>query len=264
VSAQSSCAGAKTYNLSGAGPGAYTFTVEATDAAGNKSPARAARYVLAAAPAKGSGSGGSGSGSAGGNGAGGLDSGGGANGGDGPTGAGSGAASDAPGAAGSGQPTAGAGSRSPATSRGARTGQPGDDRPRGSSTAADRAGATGGARNGNDTGAGAGSGGAATADGTGTGAASGSPAERADDEVGARGDRGLPDKAKGAVGDAARETAKALTGDVGKAVFPMSLLIVLGAFLLVQGRIDRGDPKLAMAPIDAEPALPFEPPPTRR
>jgi hypothetical protein len=44
----------------------------------------------------------------------------------------------------------------------------------------------------------------------------------------------------------------------------MSILIILGGFLLVQSRIDRGDPKLALAPIDADPDLEFRPPPTRR
>jgi predicted phage tail protein len=65
VSAKSSCAGAKTFNLSGAQPGSYTFSVEATDAAGNKSQPRAARYVLAAAPATGPATGGGGGGGAG-------------------------------------------------------------------------------------------------------------------------------------------------------------------------------------------------------
>jgi hypothetical protein len=44
----------------------------------------------------------------------------------------------------------------------------------------------------------------------------------------------------------------------------MSLLIILAGFLLIQNRIDRGDPKLAMAPIDGDPDLEFRPPPTRR
>jgi hypothetical protein len=51
---------------------------------------------------------------------------------------------------------------------------------------------------------------------------------------------------------------------VAKKVFPISVLILLGGFLLIQGRIDRGEPKLALAPIEGEPDLEFEPPPTRR
>jgi hypothetical protein len=74
----------------------------------------------------------------------------------------------------------------------------------------------------------------------------------------------MADSMRDAADDAAKATAKALTSDVGKAVFPMSLLFVIGAFLLVQGRIDRGDPKLAIAPIDGAPDLEFGPPPTRR
>lgn len=42
-----------------------------------------------------------------------------------------------------------------------------------------------------------------------------------------------------------------------KAAFPVFLLIVAVVFLAVQDRIDRNDPKLALAPVHAEPDLPF-------
>lgn len=45
--------------------------------------------------------------------------------------------------------------------------------------------------------------------------------------------------------DAAEEAAK-------KLAFPLGLALMVGAFLMVQGRIDRKDAKLALAPIDSE------------
>jgi hypothetical protein len=48
-----------------------------------------------------------------------------------------------------------------------------------------------------------------------------------------------------------------------EAAFPMAVLVVVGSFLSVQNRIDRSDPKLALAPVYAESDLPF-PPPGRR
>jgi streptogramin lyase len=42
--------------------------------------------------------------------------------------------------------------------------------------------------------------------------------------------------------------------------FPLLLLLMVAAFLGVQGRIDRRDPKLALAPVYPEPDLPFLPP----
>lgn len=42
-----------------------------------------------------------------------------------------------------------------------------------------------------------------------------------------------------------------------KAAFPIFLLVVVGIFLTIQGRIDRKDPKLALAPVYAEPDLHF-------
>jgi hypothetical protein len=58
--------------------------------------------------------------------------------------------------------------------------------------------------------------------------------------------------------------AKVIVANADKSVFPSSLLLVVGLFLLVQKRIDRGDPKLALAPAFADPDLEFRPPPTFR
>jgi hypothetical protein len=257
VSAESSCAGTKTYNLSGAKPGTYTFTVEATDAAGNESPVRTAQYTLAAAPKAGPGTGG-GSGSPG-SGSGDLTRGGDAGSGDGTgaadgtAGSGSESGSGSPTTAGPGQPTGSGGTRIPASSPTTRDGANGAGAPAPGTSAASPAG---------DRAAGAtpGSDGPRTA--RSNAAAGGSPATGDRDTD--RSARGMTDKVGDAVGRAGRGTARALTGDVGKAVFPVTLLLILGGFLLVQSRIDRDEPKLAMAPIDSEPDLEFGPPPTRR
>jgi hypothetical protein len=45
-----------------------------------------------------------------------------------------------------------------------------------------------------------------------------------------------------------------------RAAFPVLLLAIMVVFLLVQDRIDRKDPKLALAPMHAEPDLPFDSP----
>jgi hypothetical protein len=60
------------------------------------------------------------------------------------------------------------------------------------------------------------------------------------------------------------EAAKVIAENADKSVFPTSLLLIVGLFLLVQKRIDRGDPKLALAPAFADPDLEFRPPPTLR
>ena len=44
-----------------------------------------------------------------------------------------------------------------------------------------------------------------------------------------------------------------------KPQFPLLLLVVVALFLMIQNRIDRKDPKLATAPVDAEPLLGFGP-----
>jgi hypothetical protein len=42
-----------------------------------------------------------------------------------------------------------------------------------------------------------------------------------------------------------------------KTAFPTGLLVIVVAFLMIQDRIDRRDPKLALAPVYAEPDLAF-------
>jgi hypothetical protein len=49
----------------------------------------------------------------------------------------------------------------------------------------------------------------------------------------------------------------------GGAGFPLLLLLVVGLFLVAQGRIDRRDPKLALASVAADDNLEFSPPPSR-
>jgi hypothetical protein len=45
---------------------------------------------------------------------------------------------------------------------------------------------------------------------------------------------------------------------LAKSGFPLLLLLVIAIFLIVQDRIDRKDPKLALAPVYADPNLAFE------
>jgi hypothetical protein len=46
---------------------------------------------------------------------------------------------------------------------------------------------------------------------------------------------------------------------ITKPQLPLALFIIVLLFLLVQNRIDRRDPKLAAAPVNAEPELTFGP-----
>lgn len=61
--------------------------------------------------------------------------------------------------------------------------------------------------------------------------------------------------------NAARAVATAVTEHPDKSVFPASLIFLVLGFLGVQNRIDRSDPKLALAPVHADPDLEFPPPP---
>jgi hypothetical protein len=237
VAPKSPCAGTKTYNLSGAQPGTYTFVVEATDAAGNRSRARTAQYVLAAAPrlaldpAGGSGSGTGGGGSGGGGGPGG------------------GATDPGTGSPGTGSPGANGGAAPPRATGSARTFRSSSGAPAGSLPSADPAGP------GTDPGSAAPS----TDGSAGSPAAAGQPdASGGDDPPSGR---SVGEALADAVGGVGRGAAEALTGDAARTVFPVSLLVILAIFLLVQGRIDRGDPKLALAPLDREDDLEFRPPP---
>lgn len=60
-----------------------------------------------------------------------------------------------------------------------------------------------------------------------------------------------------ALRDVAQETIR-------RPQLPIVLLLVVGLFLLAQNRIDRRDPKLADAPLEAEPELAFEAAPQTR
>ena len=52
------------------------------------------------------------------------------------------------------------------------------------------------------------------------------------------------------------ERAAEFAGEVAaKLAFPMALLVMVGAYLVLHGRIGRKDPKLALAPVDAEQEL---------
>lgn len=64
-----------------------------------------------------------------------------------------------------------------------------------------------------------------------------------------------------AANDAARSSAEPSVVDkliesareiLPKVAFPMILLVLVAGFLVVQGRVDRNDPKLALAPLDVE------------
>jgi hypothetical protein len=63
-----------------------------------------------------------------------------------------------------------------------------------------------------------------------------------------------------------RRAAAAVAGVVAehpdKSVFPGSLILIVVAFLSIQNRMDRNDPKLALAPVHADAELEFGPPPT--
>ena len=65
------------------------------------------------------------------------------------------------------------------------------------------------------------------------------------------------------VGKQIAKVASAVLRNPDKGVFPFALLLIVGAFLLIQNRIDRNDPKLALAPTFADPDLEFRPPPGR-
>ena len=70
--------------------------------------------------------------------------------------------------------------------------------------------------------------------------------------------RPAPDDDRGFV----ETIADAIVPVVQRTAFPLILLILGGLFLLIQNRIDSRDPKLARAPLHAQPDLPFLPPPS--
>jgi len=59
-----------------------------------------------------------------------------------------------------------------------------------------------------------------------------------------------------------KKAAVVVAKNADKSVFPGSLIFIVLGFLSIQGRMDRNDPKLALAPVFADPDLDFGPPPT--
>ncbi len=57
------------------------------------------------------------------------------------------------------------------------------------------------------------------------------------------------------------DAVRAIVSNPDKSVFPLSLLFLVLGFLAVQNRLDRNDPKLALAPTFADPDLEFRPSP---
>jgi hypothetical protein len=227
VAPTSPCAAARTYNLSGAQPGTYTFKVQATDPAGNTSSAKAAQYVLAAAPVVSL-----------------------------KTGPGSGTGTTNPGATppGTGTPGTSGGTTPPTAIHSGRTPSPsggtGTAQSRGSGAAAGGAGPNTGSP----------SAGTPAPAPTATGGNSQSRSGAGKPADGGSFGNGIAD----AIGGAADKVAEALSGPLGVVVFPISILLAIALFLLVHRRIDRRDPKIALAPIDGGPDIEFPPPPTRR
>lgn len=66
------------------------------------------------------------------------------------------------------------------------------------------------------------------------------------------------------VSKAVQGVVNAVTHAGGGAGFPLLLLFIVLGFLLVQNRIDRKDPKLALASVAADDTIEFRPPPSRR
>jgi hypothetical protein len=56
------------------------------------------------------------------------------------------------------------------------------------------------------------------------------------------------------------KVAAAIAEEPQKTAFPVGLIFVVIGFMALQGRIDRNDPKLALAPVFADPDLAFRPP----
>jgi hypothetical protein len=59
--------------------------------------------------------------------------------------------------------------------------------------------------------------------------------------------------------DLPKAIKKTIVQTITKPQLPLALFVIVLLFLLVQNRIDRRDPKLAAAPVTAEPELTFGP-----
>ncbi|MDQ1747793.1 MAG: large repetitive protein, partial [Frankiaceae bacterium] len=71
------------------------------------------------------------------------------------------------------------------------------------------------------------------------------------------------DKLTKDVSSAVRSVVNAVSKAGGGTGFPLLLLVIVMAFLIAQSRIDRRDPKLALASVAADDTLQFRPPPSR-
>jgi hypothetical protein len=71
------------------------------------------------------------------------------------------------------------------------------------------------------------------------------------------------DKVTEHVSKAVQGVVNAVTHAGGGAGFPLLLLFIVFGFLLVQNRIDRKDPKLALASVASDDTIEFRPPPSR-
>jgi hypothetical protein len=68
-----------------------------------------------------------------------------------------------------------------------------------------------------------------------------------------------PEEGRGGFDRFLRSVREVLANVLSQPGFPLSLLLLVLVFLLVQNRIDRRDPKLALAPVYPDPHLDFEP-----
>ena len=73
----------------------------------------------------------------------------------------------------------------------------------------------------------------------------------------------IHDKITENVSHAVQGVVNAVSAAGGGTGFPLILLLVVLAFLLVQNRIDSRDPKLALASVAADDTVEFLPPPSR-
>jgi hypothetical protein len=71
------------------------------------------------------------------------------------------------------------------------------------------------------------------------------------------------DKLTKDVSSAVRSVVNAVSKAGGGTGFPLLLLVIVTGFLIAQSRIDRRDPKLALASVAADDTLQFRPPPSR-